>query len=78
MIIKSTRYNYGSTLVHISDLGICFVGEPQENSNPDGSRWIYPLMVVSTGECYDVEPHELIGAYLFDNIKMGFGKRELK
>lgn len=78
MIIKSTRYNYGSTLVHIADLGICFVGEPQENSNPDGSRWVYPLMAVSTGECYDVEPHELIGAYLFDNIKMGFGKRELK
>ena len=77
MIIRSTKWNYGSTLVHIAGTGICFIGEPQINEHPEGSRYIYPLMVVSTGECYDIEPHELIGAYIFDGVRLGWKRREL-
>lgn len=72
MIVKNTLMDYSCTVMHHADLGFIFVGRAQRSEDPKASRWIYPVMVINTGECFDMKPTELIGSLILDNMYIGY------
>lgn len=66
--IKNTHYNYSLNIVHHGDYGNIFIGEY------DPETKTYPCMTIRHGECFDLQPSELIGAYLYDGICLGLDK----
>lgn len=72
MIVKNTLMDYSCTVMHHTELGFIFIGRVQRGKDPNGSRWIYPVMVINTGECFDMKPTELIGSFILDNMYIGY------
>ena len=72
MIVRNTMLDYGCTVMHHAELGFIFVARAQRGKDPNGSRWVYPVMVINTGECYEMKPTELIGSLILDNMYIGF------
>lgn len=77
MIIKTTIYDYSCLVLHHPDYGFLFTGKVQENTTGTGARWLYPVMQIVTGDCYDMEPHELIGSLVMEDMFLRFKKEKL-
>ena len=77
MIINTTVYDYSCLIVHHPEFGFLFVGRAQPNPDPLGARYVYPVMQINTGDCFDFEPHELIGSAIMDDMFIRFKKEKL-
>lgn len=75
--IKTTMYDYSCLIIHHPDYGFLFLGRAQPNPDPLGSRWLYPAMQINSGECFDFEPHDLIGSAIMDGMLIQFKKEKL-
>lgn len=77
MIIKTTVYDYSCLVAHHPELGFIFIARAQENDNGTGSRWHYPVIQIASGEAYDLEPHELLGSWVMEDMFLRFKKERL-
>ena len=75
-IIKTTKYDYSCLVIHHPEEGFLFLGRAQEGDS--GSRVIYPAMHINSGECFDLDPSELLGSCIMDDMIIHFKKEPLK